>query len=331
MRKFTLTFLLSAFILSGFAQNFTKFEVSDGSSKKGLHGLAHRTGAAIIDILVPEDFDLTTVAIEYELDLNVELITNPLPTDFSSPQTISTKNTETEATKNWTVTLKKVRKAPLPLALDFSSTDLNIADWNKDVIGWAPAAIDGGQASVIRYGNLTATFITAFENAPEQAVYSLNVVGAANEFGDALFVVSTSADGETWTAIRTFDKDHPILNEKTQYTDNLASDVRYIKWVYITRVNNVNLNNITITKKEETGVLTSEEQMNQIYFTGNRLRVSNPELVKEISLYSITGSLIMRTENPAAITNIENVTNGLYMAKVKYNTGNETVVKLLNK
>ena len=333
MKKTFILFIGFFVAVSGFAQSFTKFDVTDNNGKKGLNGLAHRTGAGIIDILVPEDFNVSNVTIDYELDENATLATDPLPVDFTTAQKIKTTNTTVDpvTTKEWTVTLKKVKKAPLPLSLDFSDPSLNTADWNEDVVGWAPAAIDGNQASVIRYGNHTTTFIVAFSDAPTKITYSLNIVGATNVFGDALFVVYASADGETWTAIRTFDNSNPILNSATEYSNDLAADIRYVKWVYHTRVVNTNLNKITVTKLEGSGILMPEEQANTVYLTDANLHISNPELVKEISLYNISGSLVFSQEKPMANVSVPNLSNGVYFAKIKYNTSNVDTVKLINK
>lgn len=237
-----------AFLLQSVnAQNFSKFDVTDNNGVKGLNGLAHRTGARIIDILVPENFNLTQVTVDYALD-GAGLLIGEMPVDFSSPQIVKTKKDEASEDVQWTVTLKKVKSSYLPISLDFSAGNITTAGWNENTKGWAWAAIDPTQTKVVRFGNLTATFLIAFSNQTDAVSYTLNKIGG--DYGDALFHVYASADGVQWTTLRTFDKDNPLQSSITSYTDSLTADVRYIKWVYTKRVLNVNLNNISVLPKE---------------------------------------------------------------------------------
>lgn len=229
------------------AQNFSKFDVVDNQGVKGLNGLAHRTGARIIDILVPENFNTSQVTVDYAMD-GSSVLSGDMPVNFSSPQIVKTKKDASSADTEWTVTLKKVKPDYLPLFLDFSQNNLNTADWNETTKGWAWAAIDPAQTKVIRFGNLTATFIVAFSEAAETISYSLNKIGS--DYGDALFHVYASADGEDWETLRTFDQENPLQTTATSYTDNLSDVIRYVKWVYTKRVLNVNLNNISVMPKE---------------------------------------------------------------------------------
>lgn len=237
------------------AQNFSKFEVTDNAGKKGLNGLAHRPGAKVVDILVPEDFNTANVTVDFALEGN-GILSGTMPVDFSTPQTVKTKKDAAASDTEWTVTLRKVKPAELPLFLDFSQDNLSTAGWDENTEGWAWAAIDTGQSKVIRYGNLTATFIVAFSTAPRNVSYSLNTVGSA--FGDALFHVYASADGETWNALRTFDSTNQIPTTSQSYTDELSEDIRYVKWIYTKRVVNVNLNNIAVLPRDIVGPIEPE-------------------------------------------------------------------------
>lgn len=249
MRKyFIFTFMLIAGLTVANAQNFSKFDVVDNNGIKGLNGLAHRTGAKIIDILVPEEFNLTALTVDYEIAGSGQLA-EPMPTDFSSPQIVKTQQDASSPTTDWTVTVRKVKSAPLPLFLDFADSNYTPADWNETSAGWAWAAIDTGQKKVVRFGNLTATLIVAFNSSAESITYSMGTVGG-NDFSTGLFHVYASADGEHWTVLRTFDQANPLIGVRDNYTENLDADVRFVKWVYTQRVVNVNIYGISVLPKE---------------------------------------------------------------------------------
>ncbi len=65
-----------------------------------------------------------------------------------------------------------------------------------------------------------------------------------NSFSDGTFKVQTSADGTTYTDLATYTD---LGDTQTETFNNLAADVRYIKWIYTNKSSgNVGLGNITL-------------------------------------------------------------------------------------
>ena len=238
---------LSAYFVAE-AQNFSKFDVTDNTGKKGLNGLAHRPENKIIEILVPEGFNLANVSVDYALE-GTGILSENMPTDFTTPKIVKTKTDASASTDTeWTVTLREVKSETLPFFLDFSQAGLTPAAWNESSKGWAYAGIDNGQANVARFINNTSTFIVAFSEAAENISYSLNSIGLA--FGEGLFHIYASSDGEIWNILRTFDNSNPIARTSSLYTDNLSEDIRYVKLVYTDYTVNINLRSISIVPKD---------------------------------------------------------------------------------
>ena len=58
--------------------------------------------------------------------------------------------------------------------------------------------------------------------------------------------VETSVNLKNWSTLATFSAAKPIL-KSSKFTLPLKTDIKYLRWVYYTRVKqNVNLNNISI-------------------------------------------------------------------------------------
>jgi beta-glucanase (GH16 family) len=249
MKRFYVIILLGTlFTLIVNGQNFSKFDVSDNKGVKGLNGLAHRTGAKTIDILVPENFNTSNVTVDFEFD-GGGILAESMPIDFTAPQIVKVKKDPAAAVTEWTVTFRSVKPDSLPLQIDFSDDKFTPADWNGSTKGWAWASIDTAQKKVVRFGNLTATLIATFNEPAENVTYTIASVGN-NEFGNGLFHVYASANGEDWTVLRTFDNSQPLTSERASYTEELSEDIRYVKWVYTTRTINVNIYSFSVMPKE---------------------------------------------------------------------------------
>ena len=285
MKRIFTSLLALAFVISLSAQNFIKFDATDSNGVKALNGVAFRS--TLMDILVPENFDVTNVVVDYEVAATDALV-GSMPTDFSTPKTVSVQGAS--ATKDWTVTFKKVKKAALPLDIAFSTTGLKTTDWNENTLGWAGAGLDPAQSQIARYGNVTVTFLTAFSDPAEKISYYINAVGGT--LANGIFDVLTSADGITWNQETRFDSSNPLNATLTEHSITPASNVRYAKWVYTNRDGkNVNINTISITKGIGTGINDeSVDNEEVIYVSNNQLSV--PAATKRVSIYNTVGSLI---------------------------------------
>lgn len=312
------------------AQNFIKFDAVDGSGVKALNGLAHRTGAAQLDILVPANFDVSNVTVDYAIAETDEIITTPFPTDFTNPQTISVKGAST--TKNWTVTFRKIKPAPLPFSLTFSN-DFRTSEWTSETEGWAGAALDpNSNTNVIRFGNVTTTFITAFNSTPNEITYKIYGVVNTNVWAGE-FDVYTSADGVSWNSLKKYSEADPMPIGSTapETTLTLPSSARYVKWVYTNRSGvNVTLNNISITEGA-TVIVDHDSTKDKIYVNNNEIIFSDASSVSKLEIYNTIGSLVQTINNPDNNINLSSFAKGVYVAKATSATGKSVVLKFIVK
>lgn len=318
MKKLFTFFAVCLMAASISAQNFMKFDAVDINGVKALHGIAHRTGASQLDILVPENFDVANVNVDWNISATDEMLTSPFPTDFTSPQTISVKSPTN--TKNWTVTFKKVKPAALPLDLTFSA-DFPTNSWDGNTLGWAGAALDPADknSSVVRFATVTTTFITAFTDAPGKVSFTMKALAA---FGEGVFDVLSSEDGITWKSEMQMNSENAVPQADTEYSFTPLSNVRYVKWVYTKRVANMTMNNITIEKATSTVIEESAVTPN-VYVNGNELVVAAE--INKVEVYNVAGAQALVANNPSTSIDLSGLAKGIYVAKATTENATKTI------
>jgi hypothetical protein len=238
--------LLACFaVIAAQAQSFTSFEVVGALTQ-----VSTRTND--LEVVVPNNFDLSNVDFAYQLESGSEL-DGPLPVDFSTlaTQVIKLKKSDNSGSKTLNLTIKKINPSSLPFSKDFAnSTGNKTADWTIETIGWAFAGIDITQAGNARYGTKAVSFIVAFNEAPKSVAYKINCLSAPLAATED-FIVEASANGTTWRTLREFVAGD-LTTTLTLYTENLQSSDRYVRWVYLNRTtHNLNINNIVVTEADE--------------------------------------------------------------------------------
>lgn len=158
-----------------------------------------------------------------------------------------------------------------------------------------------------------------------------------NGFGNgSIFKLQTSADGTTYTDLKTYTELGATLNESF---DNLGENVRYIKWIYTEKAQNggnVALGNIALAKYTEPVPSISAEDVNIAYdATGGSIAytINNPVEGGSMSSMPISGGDWLTVGGPSdgsvALTCEQN-TGAERTATVRltytYNT-NQTVTK----
>ncbi|WP_163319655.1 T9SS type A sorting domain-containing protein [Dysgonomonas sp. 520] len=311
MKKLFTFFAVCLMASSISAQNFTKFNATDNAGVKILNDFSTRPGAGQLDIIVPENFDVTNVILDCAVGSNDEIVTSPLPTNFSSPQTIITKITATGVTRTWNVTFRKLKPSTLPLDLTFSAGFMTNS-WDANTVGWAGAAFDpaDNNSKIVRFANTSAAFITAFSDAPGKVSFTMTANGV---YGEGIFDVFSSEDGINWKSEMQFNSEKPITNTATSYDFTPSSNVRYVKWVYTKRVQTVSMNNISIEKGVSTIIEESTLDAN-VYVNGNELMVGAE--VNKVEVYNVTGSQVLAASNPSTSIDLSGLAKGIYVAKV---------------
>jgi hypothetical protein len=111
-----------------------------------------------------------------------------------------------------------------------------------------------------------------------------------NSFSGGTFTVQISADGETYTDLSSYTK---LGDTQTEIFD-LDEDIRYIKWIYTTKVNgNVGLGNIVVIAPEDIVVSFNKraEGYSTLYYGDKNLVI--PDGVKAYTYSVVGGELIV--------------------------------------
>lgn len=240
MKKGTSLIISLLFITAVYAQGFKSFTVEGQLFPELIKDNSKSTPR--VEIIVNEKVDITDVDFDYRLYSRSRVVSK-ISKDFSEPQEI-TINKRGVGDKVWTVSIKRLIPAPLPLELNFSKN--NPSNWSTSVKGWVGIGIDTRKNTVIRFGNHDVSFVVAFDEDAESVTYDLMPVSREPVEFAGKFIVQTSTDAKKWYTIHTFDEDNNF-DTSNKYTHPLKKGVRYVKWTYIDRIKlNINLNNIKV-------------------------------------------------------------------------------------
>ena len=128
-----------------------------------------------------------------------------------------------------------------------------------------PFEFDGGSSAIESTSGLSAEGLGDYNNSPKlkfdgtgdylllqfnETPGTLTFDIKGNSFSGGTFTVQTSVDGVTFTDLESYTELGTTQSEKF---DNLAADVRYIKWIYTEKSSgNVALGNIKLAKPDNT-------------------------------------------------------------------------------
>lgn len=331
MKKISTLLFVAVTVTSVFGQGFSTISIEDAAGVKALTQVSVRGGASELQAVVPANFDLAHVVITATAATDSEILTNPLPSDFSvtNPQTISVKNAS--STRNFQFTIRKLIPDALPF--EFSAPATTIADWTTTTVGWAHAGIDFNQAGVIRYGTVTPTFIVGFTDSPKDVTYDLQVVGAALTANDE-FNVEASADGITWRTLKSFKEAGAIVANSTGWTttkNDLEASDKYVRWQYVKRTNNLNLNNIVVSKADGGNTtLSSEQVLTSVFYQSAPGELTFTQPAAKMEVYNLLGGKTAEYAHPQGVVSITDGVKGITLVRVQLENGSvitEKVVK----
>lgn len=240
MKKAASLIISLLFIAAVYAQGFKSFTV-EGQLFPALIK-DNSKGGARVEVIINDKVNITNIDFDYQLYSRSRVVSK-ISRDFSEPQEV-TINKRDVGDKVWTVNIKQLIPAPLPLHLNFSKS--NPSNWTPSVKGFAGIGIDTRKNTVVRFGNHDVSFIVAFDKDAQSVTYDLMPVSKELVEFAGKFIVQTSTDAKIWNTIHTFDENHNF-DASNNYTHLLEKGVRYIKWTYIDRIKlNINLNNIKV-------------------------------------------------------------------------------------
>ncbi|GAB1415348.1 hypothetical protein MASR2M117_07540 [Paludibacter sp.] len=240
-KSFLAVFVSLILTLPVLAQGFATFTVEGSIVPASIKNVTN--GNSIIEVLVFDNVDIKNVNYKYKLLGGCQLA-KPLEKDFTNPQTV-TVNKNDGSSKDWTVYVKRLTPASLPLELKFSNH--NPSEWSNNVVGWAGLGVDTTKPTVIRFGNKDVSFWVAIKEPAKTLKYELKGVSKESVDFDGEFAVEVSADAKKWKTLTDFNSNNKLTADG-QYEVGLTPEVRYIRWTYYERNKlNVNLNNIVVT------------------------------------------------------------------------------------
>ncbi len=282
------------------------------------------------------DLSNVNVTLSYGTEATLDAPT-PWPTNWTNTVK-GIKLTSTVSPFNWAlydVTLKKIKPATLPLEIKTGAGNFDSNSWTAATTGWAGACIDKGQ-TVVRFGSANRSFMVAFNSAPDSLICQMNALGTWAGSNN-VFDIDGSADGVTWTSIKQYNATNIMPQSSPKVIEGIKlnnSAYRYIRWIYTTRNAapgnfNVSLENIRVTEGTS-GVLSLAEQGVKLYSAGSQsLRLENFEEVKSVRIYSISGALVSEEMNPSSTIAFREHDKGVYLAEIRFNSGNIKNIKLL--
>ncbi len=128
--------------------------------------------------------------------------------------------------------------ATLPFAFDGGKADIETTD------GLTQEGLDSdyGSSPKLKFNSTDDVVILHFNEQPGTLTYDIK----GNSFSGGTFKVQTSADGVSYTDLKTYTA---LGNTQSEIIEDIDADVRYIKWIYTAKVSgNVALGNITLAQ-----------------------------------------------------------------------------------
>lgn len=345
MKKFTI--LLSLLITVAFAhgQNFSTFGIEGALSM----GSIRNTTPGTVEVVVPQDFDVTKCKISFTLgatlafDPNFTVLQDNSVIDLSSPVTVKLVDSATGTSREVVITVKKINPATtLPLDVAFSSTNTS-EPWDNTVVGWADSGLDPRKNTVARFGTSQVSFIVAFAPLTATAgnvTYNLWAVGTAFDADAAKpgcdFRVYASADGNNWRelAVHTSSVAPLSTDNSIAYTHNLQAGDKYVKWVYVNRDGiNVNANNFKVSEGVATGIFDKNLYGLEVYPnpTVDFLNIKSDVEVEFVSVFSFTGKEVMKVPAPVSKIDVNSLQKGMYLLQINFADGATYTSKLIKK
>lgn len=342
MRKITLIILSFALVLNMQAQRIGAITI-DGvqactpvGAFNPTNNDATKPGDAQVVFPVGTDLSNVNVSINVGKDASiVEPIT--LPTDWTSTvEDIKVEKTDQTAWALYSITLKAIKPASLPLEIKTGAGNFNSSSWTTETVGWAGAAIDKDQ-NLIRFGSPNRSFVVAFEPeasyAPDSVYFTMNYLASGDPFptdGSVTFDVDGSADGVNWTLVHQFNASNPMVTGE-RLSLGLSQSYRYLRWMFTKRAkSNISLENIIVTQSLPTGFKTYTTQDVKIYAAHNgSFQLTNSDLVQDIRIFDITGKLITAINHPTENLQLNNLTSGIYISEISLKNGQVLSSKII--
>lgn len=281
-------------------------------------------------MVFPAGTDLSNVNVTIGAGTDASIVEpNPIPTNWTSViNGVKVLNSATAATKpnewaKYSVTLKVIKPANLPLEIKTGTDNFNSDSWTSETLGWAGACIDKNN-TVIRFGGSKRSFVVAFNDAPDSLFYTIKFLATPWNTSN-VFDVDGSVDGVNWSSIVQYNATNamPLSSPAVESKLKISGTYRYIRWIYTTRAaSNILLENIKVTKDLTSGTFNQLANSVKLYSTGfGSLRLESPEEVAFLKLYNIDGSIAFEIKNPQTEIRANELLPGIYISEIRMRNG----------
>ena len=174
---------------------------------------------------------------------------------------------------------------------------------------------DYNNSPYLKFDSADDYVILYFDGVPGTLTFDIKGNGSGSDPWAGTFTVQTSADGETYTDLKSYTSLSSKQSES--FANELASDVRYIKWIYTAKTTgNVALGNIKLTSTvafspaKEYTTLTSAKNLDFTSVSSNlkayiATTISGDEvqMVKVNKVPANTG-LVLKATTPGSAVNV---------------------------
>lgn len=313
----------------------------EGTTALSKCGYANPTtsAAGTLEMIFPAGTNLSNMNATFVPDATSHITTSPLPTNFSTTQTIAIATLDGVKSATYKVNFRTITPASLPLNVEFTTENKPV--WSAETKGWAGTCIDETKATIV-LSNENRGFVLAFTDAPDK--FSFEVNRDANPWNETnIFDVEQSADGITWTSIKQYTGANAIVDKPTAQEEfTLNNTTRFIRLNYTKRsapaggkATNVYLNKFNITKSENLNTAISNEELSSVkafVALGTKtLLLTNASEVAKLQVVNMVGQTVMAVAQPSNNIALDQLSEGIYLVKLTLNTGKTTLSKVIVK
>ncbi len=278
--------------------------------------------------IVNNDVDLTNVSLNYKLPAGTTF-DGVMPTNFSTVSKQSVVLKSSWGTRKVYITVKKIKSAPTDVNIKFDAVN-NTGTWTEATEGWIASGISGTVTSKAQFATENSALIASSANALKQLSYDISTETSGFT---GMFSVETSADGIFWDILQQYNACNTIAATLSTIVTNLPENTKYIRFVYDCKNGSqiVNVNNIQMIRTTSSGLgKTAVEKLN---FYPNpahsQITISAPDLLNEISFFSVSGTLVKRIKNFGNIIDVTDLKDGMYFVKSTTKSGTFLVSPLI--
>ena len=260
-----------------------------------------------IEAVFPVGVDLTDVRVVATVANSAEVVN--MPTDWSQPMIIETRNTVYHSL--YEVTCKVLKFSPLPLEIISPTPGF----WDENTEGWASGGCSVN-AGYCQMASTNASLVLAFIDEPTTLSYTLFQSKSDNT---SVLHIEESDDAETWTTLLIC-KDGQngttswalSTSAERNKTLNLLPATRYVRFVYTIRNNstNVSIGNILISTEHssrEPEDIDDDENPNKLPRTALTYRVSIQDQLASASSIIDNNRVAVGIKNDYAISKDPNI------------------------